>query len=131
AAAAGAADEAAAAPPIESPGLFVCTATSVMQLNGDGKLENTNFAKAVKMYEARFAVDRGTGMTLGGPFATWDARSVTVLNPGSDTEGFKVAWMAEAAWTHFKYLSVQSYVDGPKKPFLGLTGDVVLTGTCE
>ena len=43
------------------PGIYVCDALTVAELNDEGRLENTNFAKAVAMYESRFAVDRKTG----------------------------------------------------------------------
>jgi hypothetical protein len=110
---------------------YVCDALSVSELNEAGQLEQTNFAKAVAMYESRFAVDRATGVAMGGPFGTWDAKDTQVLSSGTDKEAFKALWLANAPYAHFKYLLVKSYVEGAKKPFLGLTGNVVITGLCE
>ena len=125
------AQEPAASKDEANPGIYVCNAHKVLELDAKGELNSSNFAKAIAMYESRFAVDRKSGVALGGPFATWDAKDVRVLSPGDDKEGFKVVWLANAAYTHFKYLSVQSFAEGPKKPFLGLTGNVVITGLCE
>ncbi len=123
--------EPAAPPPATEAGIFVCTASRVMELAANGELASTDFAKAVAMYESRFAVDRGTGMAMGGAFGTWDAKDVQVLSPGSDTESFKVLYLAETEYTHLKYLSVNTYVAGKQKPFLGITGNIVITGLCE
>ena len=111
--------------------LYVCEALSVMELGDDGALGHSDFAKAIAMHQSRFAVDRKTGVVAGGPFATVDAKDVQILSPGTDQEAMKILWLTEAPYQHFKYLWVRSYADGPKKPFLGVTGNVVVTGTCE
>ena len=110
---------------------YVCDALNVSELNDRGELSQTNFAKAVAMYESRFAVDRETGQASGGPFGTWDAKNTQVLSPGTDEEAFKVLWFTNAPYPHLKYLLVKSYAEGEKKPFLGLTGNIVITGQCE
>ncbi len=110
---------------------YECDALHVSELNDSGELEQTNFAKAIAVYESHFAVDRATGAAAHGPFGSWDAKDTQVLSPGTDTEAFKVLWLAKAPYAHFKYLLVKSYVEGDKKPFLGLTGNVVITGLCE
>ena len=66
-----------------------------------------------------------------GPFATVDAKDGRILSSGSDQEALKIVWLTEGAYTHLKYLWVRTYAEGPKKPFLGVTGNVVVTGTCE
>ena len=111
--------------------LYVCQALSVLELGDDGALSHSNFAKAIAMHQAEFAVDRKTGVVAGGPFATNDAKEVQVLSSGTEQEAMKILWLAEAPYQHFKYLWVRSYADGPKKPFLGVTGNIVVTGTCE
>lgn len=111
--------------------LYVCEALSVLELGEDGALAHSDFAKAIAMHQSEFAVDRKTGVVAGGPFATVDAKDVQILSPGTDQEAMKIMWLAEAPYQHFKYLWVRSYADGPKKPFLGITGNVVVTGTCE
>ena len=110
---------------------YVCEALNVSELNDAGTLENTNYAKAVAMHEPKFAVDRETGIASGGPFGTWDAKNTEVLSKGTDKEAFKVLWLANAPYPHFKYVMVKSYVEGAKKPFLGITGNIVITGMCE
>ena len=110
---------------------YLCDTESVSELNTVGQLENTDFAKAVKMYSPRFAVDRKNGVVAGGPFATSDAKDVQVLDPGADTRAMQILWLSEAPYPYFKYLFVRSYADGPKKPFLGISGSLVITGTCE
>lgn len=87
---------------------YVCDALNVSELNGRGELSQTNFAKAVAMYESRFAVDRETGQASGGPFDTWDAKNTQVLSPCTDEEAFKVLWLAHAPYPHLKYLLVKS-----------------------
>ena len=116
---------------IAKDALYVCEALSVMELGDDGALAHSNFAKAIAMHQSKFAVDRKTGVVAGGPFATVDAKDVQILSPGTDQEAMKILWLTEAPYQHFKYLWVRSYADGPKKPFLGVTGNVVVTGTCE
>ena len=111
--------------------LYVCEALSVLELGEDGALAHSDFAKAIAMHQSEFAVDRKTGVVAGGPFATVDAKDVQILSPGTDQEAMKIMWLAEAPYQHFKYLWVRSYAHGPKKPFLGITGNVVVTGTCE
>ncbi len=110
---------------------YVCEALNVSELNDAGSLENTNYAKAVHMHEPKFAVDRATGIASGGPFGTWDAKNTEVLSKGTDKEAFKVLWLSNAPYPHIKYVMVKSYVKGEKKPFLGITGNIVITGMCE
>jgi len=111
--------------------LFVCDALSVAELGGTGTLEDTNFTKAVAMHQSRFAVDRKTGVVAGGPFATVDATDGRILSPGTEQEALKIVWLANAPYSSLKYLWVRVYAEGPKKPFLGVSGDMVITGTCE
>ena len=111
--------------------LYVCNALSVLELGEDGALAHSDFAKAIAMHQSEFAVDRKTGVVAGGPFATIDAKDVQILSSGTDQEAMKILWLTQAPYKHFKYLWVRSYAEGPKKPFLGVTGNVVVTGTCE
>lgn len=111
--------------------LYVCKALSVLELGEDGALAHTDFAKAIAMHQSEFAVDRKTGVVAGGPFATIDAKNVQILSSGTDQEAMKILWLTEAPYQHFKYLWVRSYAEGPEKPFLGVSGNVVVTGTCE
>ena len=111
--------------------LYVCQALSVLELGEDGVLTDSDFAKAIAMHQSEFAVDRKSGVVAGGPFATVDAKNVQILSSGTEQEAMKILWLAEAPYQHFKYLWVRSYAGGPKKPFLGVTGNVVVTGTCE
>jgi hypothetical protein len=111
--------------------LYVCDASTIMDLSEGGTLEHSDFAKAIAMHQARFAVDRNSGIVAGGPFATVDAKDGRILSSGNDKEAFKIVWLTEGPFTHLKYLWVRSYAEGPKKPFLGVTGHVVITGTCE
>ena len=111
--------------------LYVCQALTVLELGEDGALTHSDFAKAIAMHQSEFAVDRKSGVVAGGPFATVDAKDVQILSSGTDQEAMKILWLADAPYQHFKYLWVRSYAEGPKKPFLGVTGNVVVTGTCE
>ncbi|MDA0823545.1 MAG: hypothetical protein O3C28_14140 [Proteobacteria bacterium] len=111
--------------------MYICDATSVLELGEGGVLEDTNYAKAFVMHESHFAVDRKSGEVAGGPFATVDAKDGRILSSGTDQEALKIVWLAEGPFNHLKYLWVRAYADGPKKPFLGVTGNVVITGTCE
>jgi len=111
--------------------LYVCDASTVRELGESGELENSDFAKAIEMHQARFAVDRKTGVVAGGPFATVDATDGRILSSGTDQEALKIVWLSNAPYNQLKYLWVRAYAEGPKKPFLGVTGNVVITGTCE
>jgi len=116
---------------VASEELYICQALSVLELGDDGALAHSDFAKAIAMHQSEFAVDRKSGVVAGGPFATVDAKDVQILSSGTETEAMKILWLAEAPYQHFKYLWVRSYAEGPNKPFLGITGNVVVTGTCE
>jgi hypothetical protein len=120
-----------AAASIAEENLYICDASTTLELSEAGTLENSDFAKAISMHQARFAVDRKSGIVAGGPFATVDAKDGRILSSGSDKEALKIVWLAEGPFTHLKYLWVRSYANGPKKPFLGVTGNVIITGTCE
>lgn len=111
--------------------LYVCDALSVLELTDSGELEPSNFAKAIAMHQSRFAVDRKTGVVAGGPFATLDATDGRILSSGTEQEALKIVWLSNAPYNHLKYLWVRSYAEGPKKPFLGVSGNMVVTGTCE
>ena len=111
--------------------LYVCDALTVRELGESGELENSDFAKAIEMHQSRFAVDRKTGIVAGGPFATVDATDGRILSSGTDQEALKIVWLSNAPYNQLKYLWVRAYAEGPKKPFLGVTGNVVITGTCE
>jgi hypothetical protein len=118
-------------PSLADENTYICDATSVLELGDSGVLEDTNYAKALAMHQSHFAVDRRTGEVAGGPFATVDAKDGRVLSSGTDQEALKIVWLTEGPFNHLKYLWVRAYADGPKKPFLGVTGNVVVTGTCE
>ena len=45
--------------------LYVCDASTILELSEAGTLENTDFAKAISMHQARFAVDRNSGVAAG------------------------------------------------------------------
>jgi hypothetical protein len=120
-----------ATPGYAEENLYVCDALSVLELSESGALEHTDYAKALAMHQSRFAVDRKTGIVAGGPFATADAKDGRILSSGTEQEALKIVWLAEGPFNHLKYLWVRSYAKGPKKPFLGVSGNVVITGTCE
>ena len=111
--------------------LYVCNAQTVLELSESGALEHSDFAKALAMHQSRFAVDRKTGVVEGGPFATVDAKDGRILSSGTDQEALKIVWLTNAPYNHLKYLWVRSYAEGPQKPFLGVTENIVVTGTCE
>lgn len=111
--------------------LYVCKALSVLELSESGALEHTDYAKALAMHQSRFAVDRKSGIVAGGPFATADAKDGRILSSGTEQEALKIVWLADGPFNHLKYLWVRTYAEGPKKPFLGVSGNVVVTGNCE
>ena len=111
--------------------LYICNVLSVVELSEGGALEHSDFTKALVMHQSQFAVDRKTGIVAGGPFATVDAKDGRILSSGNDQEALKIVWLTNTPYAHLKYLWVRAYAEGPKKPFLGVTGNVVVTGTCE
>jgi hypothetical protein len=122
-------------PPAESTDdvvrYYVCQTKQVLELTDAGDLEETNYAKAIGMHQGRFAVDRRTGITMAGPFATADAKGGQVLSEGNDENPFVVVSLGNAPYVHLKALQVESYANGADKPFLGLSGNLVITGTCQ
>lgn len=110
---------------------YVCEAQQVLELADDGRLQDTDFAKALMMYQSRFAIDRKTGLTMAGPFASFDARDISVLSEGDEQDPFAMIALANAPYVHLKALQIKAYAAGPRKPFLGTTGNLVITGTCE
>ena len=112
-------------------GLYICNVLSIVELSESGTLEHSDFTKALVMHQSQFAVDRSPGVVAGGPFATVDAKDGRILSSGNDQEALKIVWLTNAPYAHLKYLWVRAYAEGPKKPFLGVTGNVVVTGTCE
>jgi hypothetical protein len=116
---------------LASEDLYVCDALTVLELNDSGALEHTDYAAALGMHQSHFAVDRKTGVVAGGPFATVDATDGRILSSGTEQEAMKIVWLANAPYNNLKYLWVRTYAEGPKKPFLGVSGNIVITGTCE
>ncbi len=110
---------------------YVCAVTEVRELTDRGILEITDYARAVEMHAGRFAIDRASGITMAGPFATSDARETRVLSQGTDAEGMSVVWLSNTAYTNLSALHVKSYVKGPTKPFVGMDGHLVIVGECE
>ena len=125
------AEDAAKSVPVPTAALYICEVLHARELGQAGEFAQTDFSSAIAMHQKRFAVDRANGVVAGGPFATVDAKNVQILSHGNEQEALKIMWLAEAPYNHFKYLWVRSYAEGKEKPFLGVTGDVVVTGLCE
>lgn len=120
-----------ATPCLAEENLYVCNALTVLELNEEGALVHSDFAKALAMHQSRFAVDRKTGVVAGGPFATVDAKDGRILSSGTEQEALKIVWLTDGPYNHLKYLWVRAYAKGPEKPFLGVSGNVIITGTCK
>lgn len=86
------------------------------------------------MIGKRFAVDRITGVVIGGgafwSFTTCENR---VLAKGNSDNSFVAVSSSPSAGAgvHFTAVMVSEYTPGPIKPFIVMSNSQVASGTCE
>jgi hypothetical protein len=106
---------------------YKCSVKSATKLSGEGLLNAYSIYKPA--IGNKFVIDRVTGRMIGNPPSNANAfGSPNVINQGSDEFNFKAITVYENS--HTDVLLVRSIEESTEKPFIFLTGDHVITGTC-
>ena len=80
--------------------------------------------------ETTVAIDRGTGRVIHPVIGSTSFNSVTVLNKGSASWGFK-ALADSGEGGHIRYYEVREYNEGAVKPFLAVADGMAFFGECR
>ena len=106
---------------------YKCTVISASGLDDDGELSSSNWTELHQGKE--FVLDVATGRMIG-EVTNSNARSEPeILDPGSDDQSLKVITVFGPN-VYIDYLLVRVYHEGDTKPFIFVTGETVLSGTC-
>ena len=120
----------ALAPSAQAAGDLTCTISGASEVTPDGKLDA--LAGGKNYYEtvagAEFIVQRDKG-TMMGRFVSNAGWKVSVIDPGSATNAFKVLSIRPGGRYQSQYFEVRVQDKGDKKPFV-LVAAEVLHGTC-
>ena len=120
----------ALAPAAQAAGDLTCTISGASEVTPDGKLDA--LAGGKNYYEtvagAEFIVQRDKG-TMMGRFVSNAGWKVSVIDPGSATNAFKVLSIRPGGRYQSQYFEVRVQDKGEKKPFV-LVAAEVLHGTC-
>jgi hypothetical protein len=110
---------------------YICTVAALSRLADDGTLSRkANDAANDPIIGKVFIVDRDIGKIIGNHINSrgFDTK---VLDRGSDQQSCKVLTTNPLGFLHVKYLEIQEFHEGPRKPFLLVDGSAVYSGTCE
>ena len=120
----------ALAPSAQAAGDLTCTISGASEVTPEGKLDA--LAGGKNYYEtvagAEFIVQRDKG-TMMGRFVSNAGWKVSVIDPGSATNAFKVLSTRPGGRYQSQYFEVRVQDKGEKKPFV-LVAAEVLHGTC-
>lgn len=120
----------ALAPAAQAAGDLTCTISGASEVTPEGKLDA--LAGGKNYYEtvagAEFIVQRDKG-TMMGRFVSNAGWKVSVIDPGSATNAFKVLSTRAGGRYQSQYFEVRVQDKGDKKPFV-LVAAEVLHGTC-
>lgn len=109
---------------------YQCVVVDVMGLRSDGKMKS--YPKSPEIGR-KFAITKSTGELIGEVSFGMGVKP-QVLGTGSKDNSFKVLWMAQAGGkngVHADLLTIEEFVEGPKKPFIVTVGSFISTGICE
>ncbi len=106
---------------------YKCTVEDVSQLDDVGELTKTAWMQVYKGKE--FVVDVSTGRMIGGITNANAAGQPQVLDSGSEEQSLKVITIFGPN-VAVDYLLVRVFQEGAQKPFIFVTGEAVLSGTC-
>ncbi len=109
-------------------GSYECAVVSATSLAANGEMKRTSFTKA---YEGqKFIVNRETGQITSEVISNSNGfGQPEVLDLGSSEQSFKALTVFRPK-VAVDYLMIQSFVEGPKKPFLFLSGGLLMSGKC-
>jgi hypothetical protein len=108
-------------------GAYKCTVKGGSNLTEAGRLDAT--ASASAYVGAEFTLDRGTGRMSGALTNHGASGKPQVLDPGSTEQAYKAVTLFKP-FTSVDLIYVKEFADSPIKPFMFITGENVLTGTC-
>ena len=109
------------------PSSYVCQITD-FKIPG-ANTENREWVGETAM-ETAVAIDRETGRVIHPVIGNTSFNSVTLLNEGSDSWGFK-ALADSGEGGHIRYYEVHEYDEGAVKPFLAVADGIVFFGECR
>jgi hypothetical protein len=107
-------------------GAYKCHVSQVIKLSDDGTLDDWD---AFALNRKEFVVDRGTGRMTGAVTNHNMWGKPQVVDYGSHAQAFKVITVYKPM-VSLDYLYVEEFADSTNKPFLFLTGNVVVSGLC-
>jgi hypothetical protein len=111
---------------------YQCVVTGEAFLGSNGTIGSGNRPVYVSQ---RFAIDRRSGAITGGPMASNAETGVRfVLDPGGPGWSYKLVSTYKPGPDGHRaadYIVVNEFEKGEVKPFVGLTGSMVIHGTCE
>lgn len=107
---------------------YLCTVHEAYDVTADGKLESKSTTHKFLIGQ-RFSVERTTG-AMAGDVKHGTYSEITVLDPGSDEQSYKVVGVSKAQYMYLDYLEIKEYADSPNKPFIFRSRTGIRTGTC-
>lgn len=123
-----------AAPAAAGEQVYTCTARFVSQLSEDGLLVPAKLPNP-ELRIPPFVVVRDTGLAQGWSFglADFKANEARVLSRGNSKNYFVAVYTFARphSGAAIATLVVEEFTQSPKKPFLLLASDKVVTGLCE
>jgi len=105
--------------------LYVCVSKKILQLDNDGVLRVTNWAKLINQdWNRKITFDEETGLLRSG----LHSYTMKVVQKGTTGNG-SVAVGQKKGTVSQSMIRIQTFIKG--MPFIYLRGDIVFTGTCE
>lgn len=109
---------------------YSCTIERGYSLGASGLSANRRVLAAVST--RTFEIDRQTGAVTGNLLDN-TRFTATVVSRGSSENPFQVYWVVRGvvAGPNLRFVEVQEYEDGPRKPFRAVVQNWTYTGYCE
>ena len=113
---------------VSAAGAYDCVVKSSRSPDKAGQLVEDSVTKL--FLGKTFTVDRETGRMLGTPSNHNAYGRPQVLDPGSSEQAYKVLTIFRPN-VNVDFLRVEEHAEQKRKPFLFVTGSMVMTGTCD
>jgi len=119
----------AAASALGAEDRYVCTIDRAYSLGLSGLSRNRRLM--ADLVTTSFEVDRQTGAVKGSRLESLRDDPVVVA-PGDDENSFQVYWITQGlSGARVRFIEVQEYVEGQRKPFRAVVQNWTYTGSCE
>jgi len=113
------------------PSSYQCEIKEAWVVGPEGKLEPYPLERrGVTVVETYFAVDRTTGVIIGGPLATREYTKTEVLDRGGHGTYFKLL-LNIGDGHNFSLLFVEEFADSPDKAFYANDNSLLYNGLCR